>query len=115
AKFGKNRPRAQTAGIEAPAKVPAKTDSATSAKAPSARGDFKLSDFDSNKDGKISQSEAPERMAQNFDMIDANHDGAIDAREFAGLKAKIQAAQGGAPGAGGPGGAPRLPTVEGGR
>lgn len=38
--------------------------------------------FDTNKDGKITKEEAPERMRQNFDRIDADGDGAIVAEEL---------------------------------
>ncbi len=37
-----------------------------------------LSQFDQNQDGKISKDEAPERMRENFDRMDANGDGFID-------------------------------------
>ena len=42
----------------------------------------RLADRDTNKDGKIQKSEAPERMKQFFDEMDANKDGAVDAEEF---------------------------------
>lgn len=51
--------------------------------------------LDKNGDGKISKEEAPERLAANFDKIDANKDGFITPDE---LKARQ-------PGPGGPDGA----------
>lgn len=41
-----------------------------------------LQRFDENKDGAISKDEAPDRMAQNFERLDANGDGKITADEF---------------------------------
>jgi Ca2+-binding EF-hand superfamily protein len=41
-----------------------------------------FADWDKNKDGKIVRSEMPEQMAQNFDRIDDNKDGAVDEAEF---------------------------------
>lgn len=38
--------------------------------------------LDKDGDGKISRSEAPERLSNNFDRIDTNKDGVIDAEEF---------------------------------
>jgi Ca2+-binding EF-hand superfamily protein len=57
--------------------------------------------IDKNGDGKISRDEAPERMKENFDRLDANKDGNIDAEEFA----RSLTAFGGRPG-GVPPGAP---------
>jgi collagen type III alpha len=37
---------------------------------------------DKNKDGKLSKSEAPERLQQHFDKIDANKDGQLDKAEL---------------------------------
>lgn len=42
-----------------------------------------MSRFDKNKDGKLSKSEVPERMASFFGRLDANKDGFIDAKELA--------------------------------
>ena len=39
-------------------------------------------DADSDDDGKLSRSESPERMKQNFDRIDTNGDGFVDKEEF---------------------------------
>ncbi|MEW4488078.1 hypothetical protein AB1L42_08350 [Thalassoglobus sp. JC818] len=41
--------------------------------------------FDTDKDGAISKSEAPERMAEGFDRLDANGDGKLTAEEFEAL------------------------------
>jgi Ca2+-binding EF-hand superfamily protein len=41
-----------------------------------------LQRMDSNKDGKLSKDEVPERMQENFDRIDANSDGFVDAAEL---------------------------------
>jgi len=38
--------------------------------------------FDKDGDGKISRDEAPGRMADHFDTLDANGDGFIDAAEM---------------------------------
>lgn len=65
------------------------------------RPDIMASDADG--DGKVSREEAPERMAQFFDRMDANSDGFIDAEEVAEAR-KRRAANGGGPGGGGPGG-----------
>lgn len=42
----------------------------------------RLMNRDQNGDGKISRDEAPERMLQRFDMMDANADGFIDSDEI---------------------------------
>ena len=44
---------------------------------------FTFEQMDTNKDGKISKEEAPERMAENFGEIDSNSDGFIDKEEQA--------------------------------
>ena len=44
---------------------------------------FGLEQIDTNKDGKISKDEAPERMAERFGEIDSNSDGFIDKEEQA--------------------------------
>jgi hypothetical protein len=107
-KFGKTKAQATTAGVrpasyEAPGKSPPATSG--SSKAPASKGGMDLSSLDKDKDGKISQDEAPERMRENFGMVDANKDGFVDARELAALKAKLQSVQGGA--------APGMPPVDG--
>lgn len=57
---------------------------------------------DKDGDGKISREEAPERMAQFFDRMDANSDGFIDAEEIAEARRRREASGGGR---GGPPGA----------
>ncbi|HEX4148308.1 MAG TPA: EF-hand domain-containing protein [Pirellulales bacterium] len=51
---------------------------------PGQRPDAKqmLERMDSNKDGKLSKDEWPERMQENFDKFDANSDGSVDADEL---------------------------------
>lgn len=56
-----------------------------------------LSRLDKNGDDKISKEEAPERMKENFDRLDANKDGNIDAEEFAKAAAGFGGRPGGAP------------------
>ncbi len=41
-----------------------------------------LQRMDTDGDGKIQESEAPERMQQFFGMIDSNGDGELDAAEL---------------------------------
>lgn len=42
----------------------------------------RLQTLDKDKDGKLSKSEAPERLQQHFDKIDANKDGQLDKAEM---------------------------------
>lgn len=53
------------------------------AKGPGPKG---MARFDKNGDGTISRDEAPPRMLQRFDELDANHDGAIDQQELAAMR-----------------------------
>ncbi|MCY2989983.1 MAG: EF-hand domain-containing protein [Planctomycetota bacterium] len=46
------------------------------------RGMIMFQRMDTDRDGKISKSEAPEWLKQNFDKIDTNHDGAISPEEL---------------------------------
>jgi len=63
-----------------------------------------LMEMDQDGDGKISRDEAPERMREFFDRIDANGDGLIDAGEAEAMRSRAGA---GPPGGGPPGpGAP---------
>jgi Ca2+-binding EF-hand superfamily protein len=50
-----------------------------------------LKDADKNDDGKISKAEAPERLKQNFERVDANKDGQLDRVELAKGGAAIRA------------------------
>jgi HlyD family secretion protein len=72
---------------------------------PGGRPQMSFSDLDKDSDGKITVDEAPERMKGNFDMIDTNSDGSIDAKEFATFRAEMKKRFGGA-GGGAPGGGP---------
>lgn len=73
-------------------------------------GTFSIAQFDTDKDGKVSKAEAPERMQQFFDRVDTNSDGFLDAGEAAEMRRRAAArgpggpgnAPGGPPGAGGP-------------
>jgi len=42
----------------------------------------RLQAADKDKDGKLSKSEAPERLRQHFDKVDANKDGQLDKAEM---------------------------------
>jgi HlyD family secretion protein len=68
-----------------------------------AGGTFSISNFDTDKDGKISREEAPGRMKEGFDQLDSNSDGFIDAQEFAVVRRmrQQQPAGGGPPGGAG--------------
>jgi HlyD family secretion protein len=70
------------------------------------RAKMDMSELDKDGDKKISRDEAPDRMKENFDSIDENKDGFIDAKEFAVLQAKMRKmfGGGGGGGGGGPGG-----------
>tara|TARA_R110001592_G_scaffold176503_3_gene416196 strand:- start:69324 stop:71324 length:2001 start_codon:yes stop_codon:yes gene_type:complete len=63
-----------------------------------------LQRLDKNSDGKISKDEAPERMQERFDELDANKDGFLDAAELSKLRGPGGGA--GAPGGGAGGSRP---------
>ena len=42
----------------------------------------RFNEADTDKDGKLSKEEAPERMRQGFDRIDANNNGFVEKEEF---------------------------------
>ena len=50
----------------------------------------RLGDLDTDKDGRISKDEAPDRMRERFDMIDANSDGFLDKEEQEALIARMR-------------------------
>ena len=56
-----------------------------------------LTRLDKNGDGKISKDEAPERMKESFDRLDANKNGFIEAEEFARTAGALGGRQAGAP------------------
>ena len=41
-----------------------------------------LDEWDTNKDGKLTKPEAPDRIQQQFDAIDTNHDRVLDEEEL---------------------------------
>ena len=49
---------------------------------PADRADHMLDEWDTNKDGKISKAEAPDRMQAQFESIDKNGDGFLDKDEL---------------------------------
>jgi len=61
-----------------------------------------LQRLDKDADGKLSKEEAPERMQERFDELDANKDGFLDAGELS----KLRGPGGGAGGPAGGSGAP---------
>lgn len=48
---------------------------------PADRAAHFFEEWDTNKDGKVTIEEAPERMGPQFSQIDTNHDGGIDLQE----------------------------------
>jgi RND family efflux transporter MFP subunit len=73
------------------------------------RSGFNLMQFDKDKDGKVSQDEAPEQMKNFFGQIDGNSDGFLDAKELSEARRRMQERMqqgGGGPPGGGPGGGP---------
>lgn len=92
-------PGAASAAVKEPA--PANLPPSAEKKA-ARKGSFNLMSFDKNKDGKLSEDEAPEQMRPMFSRLDLNKDGSIDAKEIAELRKMMQQRQA----AGGLGGAP---------
>ncbi|MFO0944433.1 MAG: TolC family protein [Planctomycetota bacterium] len=60
---------------------------------------FDLMSYDKDKDGKVSESEAPEQIRPMFSAIDGNKDGFIDVKEFGEARAKMRQRQQNAGGA----------------
>ena len=69
----------------------------------------RLKAADANKDGKLSKEEAPDRMKENFDRIDANSDGFLDETELKQMAERMREAFGNRPEGAGP---PRRPEGE---
>lgn len=49
---------------------------------PADRAKHLLDEWDTDKDGKITKPEAPDRMQEQFETIDTNHDGVLTEDEF---------------------------------
>ncbi len=60
---------------------------------PADRAAHTLDEWDTNKDGKLSKAEAPDRIQQQFEKIDTNGDGFLDLAELTAFNAS-QPAQG---------------------
>jgi collagen type III alpha len=73
------------------------------------QGDSKrfLASIDKNGDGKIGKDEAPERLKENFDRVDANGDGQLDGEELMRVLNRLRQGGGDAPGDAKPGDAKR--------
>lgn len=85
-KFGKSKGGAGKTGTQG-ASSSSKSGSPEQAPGGSKTGQsFTLAQFDKDGNGKISREEAPGKMQENFEKIDANHDGQLDATEFAAMK-----------------------------
>lgn len=73
-----------------------------------------LKALDKNGDGKLSQAEAPERMKDRFDQMDANGDGFVDAAELKKLAEMRSRRAGQKPGVGAGGAAKKKGARKGG-
>ena len=51
--------------------------------------------LDANKDGKLTKEELPGRIAERFDFVDQDHDGALSQKELETLLNFIRTATGG--------------------
>lgn len=63
----------------------------------------KFSEMDKDGDGKLSKSEAPERMQQYFDVMDSDKDGSINLSEWSAAQKRRKQAQAKGQGGGRPG------------
>ena len=52
-----------------------------------------VSRFDRNGDGRLQRDEVPPRMAERFDTVDTNRDGAVTVEEFQAAMAQRRAAR----------------------
>jgi HlyD family secretion protein len=101
-KFGKSKGGVGKAGVQG-GNGPGKTSGPEQASTGNKGGQgFSVAQFDKNGDNKISREEAPERMQENFEKIDTNGDGQVDAGELAAMRSR-RAQSGKSPGGqGGP-------------
>lgn len=89
--------QADKQGGGAPKSDQAKSKAKAEAKPKSASGPGAiLKRLDKDADGKVSREEAPERLQENFDKLDGNKDGFLDAGELGKLKPPAGAPGGGA-------------------
>ncbi|MGI8977623.1 MAG: EF-hand domain-containing protein [Pirellulaceae bacterium] len=72
----------------------------------------RLKEADKNGDGKISKDEAPDRMKDNFDRIDANGDGQLEESEIKVMGERFREGAGRRPEAGRPEGRPERKPEE---
>ncbi len=92
---------------ELPEGIPTGPDAGTAQGKPAKpAGPPKFSDMDKNKDGKLTEDEAPERMKQFFGRVDTDKDGSLSPSEWAAFQQSRKQAGGGPGGPGGPGGRP---------
>ena len=89
---GKGPAAGKTPGAAGASKKPASGGQAS--------GGF-LQRFDKDSDGKVSKEEAPDRLKERFDSLDANKDGFLDAGEISKLRPPSGGGGGGGPRPGG--------------